>query len=376
MRPYLLALVLGSILATSAGRAFAQTGNGPSAFGQTAGASTYTAQGGQREALSPLGRQDRWPFAWSSGSVLPRTPTPTVRPASPTPTPTRLMAGSDVRQVVVRGMAFRQVLGGPAALYLGEGVAPQQGAWAREAMQVAWREAPRTSGLPLPRKPIVVYVLRDQEQFRTYTKRLTGDALSVQGCVAIPTELPEPVILCDAGTLGSWDQTLDFITHELTHHLIQGDLAQQRAVPVWYHEGLSEVVMRRVLAVHAPIYADRDHARRERLATQAAREGKYVRLSAGDQAFRAAPHELAYSQARLAVNWLAERHGMAKVGQVVRQTDSTASSFDRAFAQAFGSTVAEFDRQFEATLRGSQLTAWPDFGRVAPPCLLCRYIRP
>jgi hypothetical protein len=244
-------------------------------------------------------------------------------------------------------------------------------------MEIAWREAPRVSGLPLPSQEIPVYVFRDREQFNAYTRQLLGAELGHGGCSALTAWYAERAILCNAASLRSRDATLDFVTHELVHHLVQGDLGRRRAVATWYNEGLAEAVMARVLAVHAPAYAVRDQVRRETIVGLAVHGGAYLPLSGlttGHQWRNAASSDLAYSEARLAVSSLIDRHGMDSVVQVVRRTNDSAGSFDRAFQQAFGATVEEFDTHFEASLRGAgPLTAT---GWRALSCLLGTLCRP
>jgi hypothetical protein len=264
------------------------------------------------------------------------------------------IAETEAPSAKVPGVALYQVAGGPAPLYVGEGVPAHQGDWAREAMQIAWQEAPRVSGLPLPRREIPVYLFRDEEQFDTATRQLVGQAIGHGGCSAIISGASERAIYCNASNLMSRDKMVDFVTHELTHQLIQGDLRVSREVATWYNEGLSEVVMHRVLETHGPAYAAQDQARRERLVTEAALKGNYIRLTlltSGRQWRRATDSNVAYSEARLAVAWLVQRYGMEQAVAVVRRTDDTEGSFDQAFEAVFGMSVAEFDNRFAASLK-------------------------
>jgi hypothetical protein len=266
-------------------------------------------------------------------------------------------ARSDAPSDVVPGVPLRQIAGGPAPLHLGEGVPAHQGDWAREAMQIAWREAPRVSGLALPRRTIPVYLFRDEEQFNAATRVLVGRAIGHGGCSAITGGSSERAIYCNAGNLDSRDEMLDYITHELTHQLIQGDLEGSRDVATWFDEGLAEVVMQRVLEIHAPSYAEKDQTEREQAVAEAVRRGNYLHLpslTTGSQWRRLANRNLAYAEARLAVSWLVERYGMEQVVAVVRASDVKEGSFDQAFRAGFGMSVAEFDKWFAASLNGGE----------------------
>jgi hypothetical protein len=279
-------------------------------------------------------------------------------------------ARSDTQEVTVSGVVFRQVAGGPAPLYLGEGVSAQHGDWAREAMQIAWQEAPRVSGLPLPKREIPVYLFRDEEQFDSSTRRLVGQAIGHGGCSAMTGGASERAIYCNASGLASRDKMLDYITHELTHQLIQGDLRVSREIATWYNEGLSEVVMHRVLEDHGPNYAAQDQARREREVMQAKLQGDYLRLpglATGAQWRRSGNNNLAYSEARLAVRTLVQTYGMEKVVSVVRSTDGSEGSFDQAFESVFGMSVAEFDNRFATSLNSGRVSS--DGGGRSVTCI-------
>jgi hypothetical protein len=178
-----------------------------------------------------------------------------------------------------------------------------------------------------------------------------GAGVGHEGCSADTGE--ERMIFCNAGVLRSREMMMDFLVHEYTHQVVQGDLPRPRALAVWYNEGLAEYVMHQVLTSYAPAYAARDAAQRARRVAEAQRRGQLLPLEplvTNRQWLAVDDLGLAYAESRLAVRWLAERDGLEKVVDVVRQTTSTPGAFDRAFEAAFGLTVREFDRQFPTVL--------------------------
>jgi hypothetical protein len=251
----------------------------------------------------------------------------------------------------VQGVPLRRVNGGPAPLYLAEGVPADKGTWALEAMRIAWREVPRVLDLPAPSQEVSVYLFRDTAQWSEFGARLRGSNNGHGGCTAYRGA--ERLIFCNAGGFDSAEEMLDYVTHEFSHQVFQGDLRSPRDLAVWYNEGLAEYVMERVLTDYAPTYAANDAARRARVVARAHSSGTLLRLEtlATNREFHAVDDTtLAYSQSRLAVRWLVERHGMAAAVAVVRETTSTDGSFDRAFKAAFGLTVRDLDAQLPGAL--------------------------
>jgi hypothetical protein len=254
-------------------------------------------------------------------------------------------------RIELQGVPLRRVNGGPAPLYLAEGVPDEQGTWALDAMRIAWQKVPRFLGLPVPSQEIPVFLFRDTEQWNDQGSRLLGVSGGHGGCSAYLAA--HRVIFCNAGNLDSPDRMLDYLTHEFSHQVFQGDLRNPTELATWYSEGLAEYVMQQVLTSYVPIYAANDAAWRDGIVARAYRRGKLLQLEhlASHREFRAVKdHDLAYSQSRLAVRYLVERHGMAAAVDVIRGTTSTAGTFDRAFEAAFGLTVHELDAQLSEAL--------------------------
>ena len=59
---------------------------------------------------------------------------------------------------------------------------------------------------------------------------------------------PRRGIYCQADAWGSAEEALDYVSHELTHQVEQGDTAQRRGIAQWFNEGFAEYIQGRVLA--------------------------------------------------------------------------------------------------------------------------------
>jgi hypothetical protein len=269
--------------------------------------------------------------------------------------------------IVIEGVAHRQVLDASAPLYITSTVTDEKARWMRDAMEIALAEVPRITGLPLPPGRIEFYLFSDPRELA----RQTGQILRSPGprvapeCFALASvSTPRRGIYCQAEGWGSAAEALDFVAHELTHQVQQGDETQRRAIAQWYNEGLSEYVQARVLADHGPAYGARDWWAREARVASALHNGRLRRLrdlstnQRWQQEAGAGWAGLIYSQSSLVVGWLAETYGLDRVVEVVRRTGGP-FAFDQAFQDVFGMSVDRAESAAVEALTADLLPRYP-----------------
>jgi hypothetical protein len=262
-----------------------------------------------------------------------------------------------LQPVQVRGVSFRSAVGVPSPVYFTDGVAMETVDWVIDALRIAWEEAPSITGLPHPGDTIPLYVFRDPEEAEVLAPRLDQSAPPFGACSSANDG--DRALKCNATTLYSWNRTVEVITHEFTHQLVQGDINEFRGVGTWYNEGLAEYVQSTILSAHGPAYAQRAWQSREREAAAALGSGAYLHLTdvATNEQWvdlgSVAGPRLQYAESALAIRTLVTNFGMPKVTEVVRRTDPR-HPFSQVFAEVFGESVEQFDSAFEASL-GAEL---------------------
>jgi hypothetical protein len=264
--------------------------------------------------------------------------------------------------IVIEGVALRQVLDAPVPLYVAPSVSDEKMRWMRDAIAIALVEVPRITALPLPQSRLEFYLFNDPRELAS----LSGQILRSPGprvapeCFALAASgTPRRGIYCQADAWDSAQEALDYVAHELTHQVQQGDSTQRRALAQWFNEGLAEYVQARVLAEHWPTYAARDHWQREARVASAIHTGRLVRLrdlstnARWQQVAGAGAAGLIYSESSLVVGWLVDTYGLPAVIDVVRRTGGP-FGFDAVFEEVFGLSVegaeGEARRAFEADL--------------------------
>ena len=269
--------------------------------------------------------------------------------------------------VTIEGVQLRQVLGASVPLYITRGVSDEKARWMRDAVEISLAEVPRITGLPLPQSRLEFYLFDDPQELSS----LSGQLLRSPGprvapeCFALAMSgTPRRGIYCQANSWESAAEALDYVAHELTHQVQQGDSNQRRGLAQWYNEGLAEYVQGEVTAKHAPGYAARDRWRREAHVASALHTGRLMRLRelATNQRWQQAAGSgwagLIYSESSLIVNWLVQTHGLPAVVDVVRRTGAP-YSFEAAFEEVFGLSVEAAEGAARAALEADLLTRFP-----------------
>ena len=134
---------------------------------------------------------------------------------------------------------------------------------------------------------------------------------------------------------------IDGMVHEMTHLLLDEAVDSPRArVPSWLNEGLAQ-------------YFESDSHRRARTVERAARRGQLMPL-ASMAAVPGRPEDVAlfYSQAWSVVSYLMDVHGEERMAVFI-DTVNNVSGIDAAAVEAYGMTLAEIQRDWEATLTGA-----------------------
>ncbi|HLI26327.1 MAG TPA: hypothetical protein VKZ60_04615, partial [Chloroflexota bacterium] len=159
-------------------------------------------------------------------------------------------------------------------------------------------------------------------------------------------------------------QALDYVAHELTHQVEQGDSPQRRDLAQWFNEGLAEHVQQLVVRERYPAYAARDRWLREARVASALHTERLPRL--GDltsnarwqQAAAGGWAGLIYAHSSLVVDWLAGQYGLDRVVEVVRRTGAPLR-FDEVFHEVFGLSVAEAEQGARAAFEAELLPRYP-----------------
>jgi hypothetical protein len=269
--------------------------------------------------------------------------------------------------ITIEGVTLRQVLDAPVPLYVAPSVSEAKMRWMRDAVAIALDAVPRITGMPLPQTRLEFYLFNDPRELSS----LSGQLLRAPGpgvapeCFALTQgSTPRRGIYCQADAWGSAEEALDYVAHELTHQVEQGDTAQRRGIAQWFNEGLAEYVQGRVLAERNPTYAARDRWLREARIASALHTDRLVPLrdlSSNQRWQQAAGSGYAgqiYSHSSLVIDWLADSYGLPAVIDVVRRTGAP-YPFEAAFEQALGLTVAEADREARRALTSDLLARYP-----------------
>jgi hypothetical protein len=269
--------------------------------------------------------------------------------------------------ITIEGVTLRQVLDAPVPLYVAPSVSDAKMRWMRNAVAIALDAVPRITGLPLPQTRLEFYLFNDPRELSS----LAGQLLRAPGpgvapeCFAVAQgSTPRRGIYCQADAWGSADEALDYVAHELTHQVEQGDTAQRRGIAQWFNEGLAEYVQGRVVAERNPAYAARDRWLREARVASALHTDRLVPLrdlntnQSWQQAAGSGWAGQIYSHSSLVIDWLADSYGLPAVIDVVRRT-AAPYTFEAAFEQALGMTVAEADRDARRALAADLLPRYP-----------------
>ena len=276
--------------------------------------------------------------------------------------------------ITIEGVTLRQVLDAAVPLYVAPSVSDAKMRWMRDAVAIALDAVPRITGLPLPQTRLEFYLFNDPRELAS----LSGQLLRAPGpnvapeCFAVAqSSTPRRGIYCQADAWGSAEEALDYVSHELTHQVEQGDTAQRRGIAQWFNEGLAEYIQGRVLAEHSPAYAARDRWLREARIASALHTDRLMPLrdlgtnQRWQQAAGSGWAGQIYSHSSLVVDWLADSYGLPAVIDVVRRTGAP-YPFEAAFEQALGITVAEADREARRALSADLLPRYPT-GLTAVP---------
>src|SRR5581483_1457290 len=269
--------------------------------------------------------------------------------------------------IVIEGVQLRQVLEAAAPLYVTPRVSDEKMRWMRDAIAVALDEVPRITGLPLPQSRLEFYLFDDPGELRSLSGQILrspGPRVSPECFALAMTGTPRRGIYCQADGWDSAAEALDYVAHELTHQVQQGDSAARRGLAQWFNEGLAEYVQNQVTAKHAPGYAARDRWQREARVASALHNDRLLRLRdlATNQRWQQAAGSgwagLIYSESSLVIKWLADTYGLPAVVDVVRQTGAPLG-FDAAFQEAFGTSVDGAERAARTALEADLLTRYP-----------------
>ncbi|HEY7065077.1 MAG TPA: hypothetical protein VII06_26615 [Chloroflexota bacterium] len=276
--------------------------------------------------------------------------------------------------ITIEGVALRQVLDSPVPLYVAPSVSDAKMGWMRDAIAVALDAVPRITDLPLPQARLEFYLFNDPRELASLSSqvlRSPGPGVSPECFSVAQGSTPRRGIYCQADAWSSADEALDYVSHELTHQVEQGDTTQRRGIAQWFNEGLAEYVQGRVLAEHSPAYAARDRWQREARVASALHTDRLLSmrdLSTNQRWQQAAGSGWAgqiYSHSSLVIDWLANSYGLPAVIDVVRRTGAP-YSFEAAFEQALGLTVADADRDARRALEADLLERYPTGLSVLP----------
>ncbi|MBX5492005.1 MAG: hypothetical protein IRZ14_12705 [Chloroflexi bacterium] len=269
--------------------------------------------------------------------------------------------------ITIEGVALRQVLDAPVPVYLTSTIDDEKARWMRDAVAIALDAVPRVTGLPLPQQRLEFYLFSDPREMAS----LSGQLLRASGprvapeCFALAVSgTPRRGIYCQADAWESAAQALDYVVHELTHQVEQGDGAQRRELAQWFNEGLAEHIQQLVLREHQPSYAARDRWLREARVASALHTDRLPRLreltsnTRWQQAAANGWGGLLYAHSSLVVAWLADQYGLDRVIEVVRRTSSPLR-FDEVFQEVLGQSVGEAERAARATFEAELLPRYP-----------------
>ena len=269
--------------------------------------------------------------------------------------------------ITIEGVALRQVLDAAVPLYVAPSVSDAKMRWMRDAVGIALDAVPRITGLPLPQARLEFYLFNDPRELASLSGQLLrspGPGVAPECFAVAQGSTPRRGIYCQADAWGSAEEALDYVAHELTHQVEQGDTGQRRGIAQWFNEGLAEYVQGRVVAERSPAYAARDRWLREARIASALHTDRLVPLrdlntnQRWQQAAGSGWAGQIYSHSSLVVDWLADSYGLPAVIDVVRRTGAP-YSFEAAFEQALGLTVAEADREARRALEAELLPRYP-----------------
>ncbi len=284
---------------------------------------------------------------------------PPVVAQEPAPLPTA--------PITIEGVTLRQVLDAPVPLYVTASVPDQKVRWMRDAVAIALEEVPRLTGLPLPTTRLEFYLFTDPAELSMLAGQILrspGPRLAPECFALTQSATPRRGIYCQADTWESAAEALDYVVHEVTHQVEQGDTPQRRGLAQWYNEGLAEYVQQRVLAEYAPAYAARDRWQREGRVASALHTGRLLRLrdlstnARWQQAAGSGWAGQIYSHSSLVIGYLADSYGLPAVVEVVRRTGHP-FDFETAFEEVFGVSVAAAERAAAEALAADLLPRYP-----------------
>jgi hypothetical protein len=269
--------------------------------------------------------------------------------------------------ITIEGVPLRQVLDAPVPLYLTASIDDERAQWMRDAMTIALQDVPRLTGLALPQQRLEFYLFSDPREMATVSSQLLrapGPRIAPECFALAASGTPRRGIYCQADGWESAAQALDYVTHELTHQVEQGDSPQRRDLAQWFNEGLAEHVQQLVVRERYPAYAARDRWLREARVASALHTERLPRL--GDltsnarwqQAAASGWAGLIYAHSSLVVDWLAGQYGLDRVVEVVRRTGAPLR-FDEVFREVFGLSVAEAERSARAAFEAELLPRYP-----------------
>jgi len=283
------------------------------------------------------------------------------------PTAAHAQAPVDTAPIVIEGVQLRQVLGTAAPLYVTRGVSDEKARWMGDAIDVALTEVPRITGLPLPQNRLEFYLFEDPQELVSLSGQLLrspGPRVSPECFALAVASTPRRGIYCQADGWESASEALDYVSHELTHQVQQGDSGQRRGLAQWFNEGLAEYVQGQVTAKHSPSYSARDRWRREAQVASALHNGRLVRLrdlstnQRWQQAAGSGWAGLIYSESSLVISYLVDTYGLPAVVDVVQRTGGPIP-FDAVFQEVFGVGIDAAERDARAALESDLLTRYP-----------------
>jgi hypothetical protein len=283
------------------------------------------------------------------------------------PTAAHAQAPVDTAPIVIEGVQLRQVLGTAAPLYVTRGVSDEKARWMGDAIDIALTEVPRITGLPLPQNRLEFYLFEDPQELVSLSGQILrspGPRVSPECFALAVASTPRRGIYCQADSWDSASEALDYVSHELTHQVQQGDSGQRRGLAQWFNEGLAEYVQGQVTAKHSPSYSARDRWRREAQVASALHNGRLVRLrdlstnQRWQQAAGSGWAGLIYSESSLVISYLVDTYGLPAVVDVVQRTGGPIP-FDAVFQEVFGVGVDAVDRDARAALESDLLNRYP-----------------